>query len=135
MGGIPLAIPFMIADAAITAAQVATIAAQKFAKGEVDIKGKSHSHGGILAEIEGGESVINKKSTRKYKDLLEAINQDDQLRIMNAMNRDRKITVNGASDPFTRKIFEVLSKQHNYGEDNEYYYKQVGNTIFKERKG
>ena len=132
--GLPLAIPFMVADAAITAAQVGTIVAQKFAKGGIDIDGPSHARGGIAAEIEGGESVINKRSTSKYKGLLDAINQDDQIRIQDALNRDRKILITGGGDPYSKKMYELMKNTHNYGEDTEFYYKQVGNTIYKTRK-
>ena len=82
--GLPAAIPFMIADAALTAVQIGVIASQKFGEGEVDIHGPSHSRGGINAEIEGGESVINKRSTAKHRNLLEAINANDSASIANA---------------------------------------------------
>ena len=130
----PFGIAAMLASAALTATEIGIIRSQKFAKGDIDINGPSHAHGGIAAEIEGGESVINKRSTSKYKDLLRAINEDDQMRIMDAMGRDRKINVNGASDPFTRKMYELMKNQHNYGQDNSFYYKQVGNTLYKVRK-
>jgi len=43
------------------------------------LQGPSHAQGGIqtkFGEMEGGEAVINKKSTAKYWDLLSRINQD-----------------------------------------------------------
>lgn len=51
--------------------------------GEID--GKSHKQGGVKyysqdgknIELEGGEYVVKKKSTAKYYDLIEAINNDD----------------------------------------------------------
>ena len=65
-----------------TAAQVATIQSQKFAKGGL-LVGASHANGGIKTsvggqsvEFEGGEAVINKVSTAKHSALLSAINQD-----------------------------------------------------------
>ena len=115
-------------------AQASIAKNQKFAEGEIDIRGASHSRGGIAAEIEGGESVINKRSTSKYKGLLEAINQDDQTRIMDAMARDRKITLNGSGDPYNRKIYELMRSQERYGEDNEYYIQHKGNRTLKIRK-
>lgn len=63
--------------AASTAAQVATIASQKFAKGGI-LEGASHSQGGIqtpFGELEGGEAVINKNSTRMFAPLLSQINE------------------------------------------------------------
>jgi len=72
--------------AAQTAVQTGIIAAQKFAKGGlVDggvFEGASHAQGGIkfasggrIMEAEGGEAIINKRSTSMYKPLLSAINQ------------------------------------------------------------
>jgi chromosome segregation ATPase len=62
-----------------SASQVAMISAQKFAQGGV-LQGKSHARGGIPTidgqyEFEGGEAVINKRSTAKYGALLSSINQ------------------------------------------------------------
>lgn len=64
--------------AAMTAVQIATINAQKYANGGV-IQGKSHSQGGVKvlggqAEVEGGEFITNKVTTSKNVDLLEYIN-------------------------------------------------------------
>ena len=75
--------------AAMTAAQVAVIASQKFADGGIIEKfadggmvvGKSHAQGGEkfavggrVAELEGGEAVINKRSTAMFKGQLSAMN-------------------------------------------------------------
>lgn len=67
---------------AMGAAQVAIISAQinKLADGGLLI-GPSHSQGGMRVqgtniEVEGGEYVINKRSTRKYLPLLEQINAE-----------------------------------------------------------
>ena len=60
-----------------TAAQVAAISSQKFAKGGI-LKGASHANGGIktkFGELEGGEAVINKRSTSMFKPLLSALNE------------------------------------------------------------
>ena len=65
---------------ALGAAQVAIIASQptpKFAKGGIT-NGNSHANGGIptpYGELEGGEAVINKRSTRLFTPLLSAINE------------------------------------------------------------
>lgn len=65
---------------ATTAAQIATISSQKFAKGGI-IKGASHAQGGVkfshqgqIMELEGGEAVINKRSTAYFRDTLSRIN-------------------------------------------------------------
>lgn len=55
-------------------ANVLKINEVKFERGEVDIKGRRHSQGGIKAEIEGGESVINRAGTARSKQTLEMIN-------------------------------------------------------------
>jgi hypothetical protein len=64
------------ATAVATVAQIGVIASQKFAKGGV-LSGPSHAQGGIktsFGELEGGEAVINKNSTAKFKPLLSKIN-------------------------------------------------------------
>ena len=65
---------------ATTAAQVATISSQKYARGGL-LHGKSHAQGGIKGyvednpiELEGGETVINKRSSRLFARELSAIN-------------------------------------------------------------
>ena len=65
-----------------TAIQIATITKQmsKLADGGL-LSGKSHSQGGIPVgstgiEVEGGEYVVNKRSTAKYLPLLQQINEE-----------------------------------------------------------
>lgn len=58
-------------------------AATRYEEGGL-LTGKRHSQGGIKikelnAEVEGGEYVINRKSTIKYRPLIEAINKDDKV--------------------------------------------------------
>jgi hypothetical protein len=89
--GIPLAIATIaLMTGAFVAAKVKAFQAvndqkQSFGGGGY-IDGKSHTQGGRkyravdgggLVELEGGEYVTNKRSTDKYSDLLEAINNDD----------------------------------------------------------
>ena len=84
-----LAFGFSPFIAAMTAAQIAVIASQKFAKGGLIekfadggmVNGKSHAQGGEkfavggrVAELEGGEAVINKRSTAMFKGQLSAMN-------------------------------------------------------------
>ena len=66
--------------AATTAAQVAVIASQKYAKGGL-LRGASHENGGIKGhiegqnfEVEGGEYVVRKKVTRKHLPFLNWFN-------------------------------------------------------------
>jgi TP901 family phage tail tape measure protein len=42
-----------------------------------EIRGKSHTMGGVPIEAEGGEFVVRKKQYTKYKELVNAINRDD----------------------------------------------------------
>ena len=60
--------------AALGGAQVALISQQKFESGGYVI-GKRHSEGGVPIEVEGGEYVINRQATAKYRDILEHINE------------------------------------------------------------
>jgi hypothetical protein len=76
-----------IAETAIASAagvaQIATIAAQKYARGG-ELHGASHAQGGIKGniqghniELEGDEVVINKRSARKYRRALSWINSEN----------------------------------------------------------
>ena len=46
-----------------------------------EVGGRLHSEGGTIIEAERGEYVTNRKSTAKYKPLIEAINEDDFTRL------------------------------------------------------
>ena len=66
------------AQTAIIAKQIGAIKPVKYADGGL-IQGPSHAAGGVPVgntgiEVEGGEAVINKRSTAKYGPLLDAIN-------------------------------------------------------------
>ena len=76
LGLIP-AIPVNIATGVLGAVQLATVIAEplpKAARGRL-IKGKSHLQGGTIIEAEGGEAIINKRSTSMFAPLLSAINE------------------------------------------------------------
>ena len=119
MGGFPTALPFVIAQAAATAAQIGVITAQKFEEGGPVI-GQSHSRGGVPIEAEGGEYVINKRSTAKYTDLIQAINAGDQASIANAAMQNaafhdvwdrtgaKEIAVVSNNDPYIKKLYELM---------------------------
>jgi len=130
--GLPWGLIPAAAMAALGAVEIATIKSQTFAKGG-PVLGEPHSRGGVQLEAEGGEYIINKKSTGKYKNLIDAINQDDQVRIMDAMSRDRKIVISQV-DPYTQKMYDLMRSQPVYGEDNEFYYKHKGNMLIKTKK-
>jgi hypothetical protein len=90
LGSSPPPASFILAAAAgaAGAVQIASIAAQKFALGGIAqtggvLNGPSHEAGGIPFavggrvgfEAEGGEAIINKKSTSMFKPLLSRINE------------------------------------------------------------
>lgn len=87
--GTPLAAPKIALITTTGLAQIAAIASQKYALGGMIeefanggmVQGKSHAQGGEkfavggrVVELEGGEAVINKRSTAIYKPLLSQIN-------------------------------------------------------------
>ena len=84
LSGIPIVGPILggIAAASAVASGIANVkkitsTKPKFAKGGI-LSGRLHSEGGIdtpYGELEGGEAVINRKSTRMYAPLLSQINQ------------------------------------------------------------
>ena len=39
------------------------------------LKGSSHAQGGMVIEAEGGEAIINKRSTKMFAPILSAINE------------------------------------------------------------
>ena len=66
---------------ALIAAQIAKVKPVKYAEGGI-INGKSHSQGGERVgntniEVEGGEMVVSKKNTERYRDVLYKINSND----------------------------------------------------------
>jgi hypothetical protein len=72
--GMPFA-AFVAAQGAIEAAVVRSQPIPKFEKGGA-VKGKRHSEGGVIAELEGGEFVHNRKSVRKHANAITAIHED-----------------------------------------------------------
>lgn len=86
--GFPLGSVFAGVMAALGAVQVALIAKQisaikpiKYASGGI-ISGRSHAQGGVPVgntgiEVEGGEMVVSRKNTERYRDVLYKINSND----------------------------------------------------------
>lgn len=75
------AIAAPLAGLAIQAAMEKII--PKFESGAVDINGRLHTRGGELVEIEGGESVINRRGTSQNKRLLQMINAGEKFNVVN----------------------------------------------------
>jgi hypothetical protein len=124
--------------AATTAAQIAIIAAQKFAEGG-EIFGKSHAEGGTMVEAERGEYIVKKQSTSKYKGLIEAINEDNPMRIAEEIrNRNFHTVWGGVSeqlshisrqDPYTRMMYELMRN------DVKIYQDSNGDTVVRKADG
>jgi len=110
-------IPLAAITGALGLVQIGLIASQKFAEGG-EIEGRPHSRGGELIEAEGGEFMINKLSTSKYKGLIKAINEDDKMAIAEELrNRNFHLVWGGANeqlkssarqDPYTRMMYELM---------------------------
>lgn len=66
---------YVAAQGAIEAAVVRSQPVPKFEKGGA-VKGKRHSEGGVLAELEDGEFVHNRKSVKKHANAITAIHED-----------------------------------------------------------
>ena len=125
--GFPITFAFSPIVAAMTAAQIAVIASQKFAKGGMIEKfanggmvvGKSHAQGGEkfavggrVAELEGGEAVINKRSTAMFK---------GQLSAMNAAGGGVKFADGGLMNmpSFAQSQFSAIGQQNMMGAVNQ----------------
>ena len=68
---------------------------RKLAEGGL-LSGPSHAMGGVPVgntgiEVEGGEAIINKKSSKKYRNLLDAINADGNGGKHTIANADKKV--------------------------------------------
>jgi hypothetical protein len=108
----PFVIPLIIAQ---TIAQIALISAQKFAKGGFTGKGSRRDETGerVAGVVHENEFVIDKKKTKKYRPLLEAIHRDDKLAIASALNNstviwDKTAQVMNRQDPFTEKMYQLM---------------------------
>ena len=82
----PLGLALAISAGVLGATQIGIIASQKFADGGI-IDGASHADGGVKvfggrAELEGGEMIINKRSTALYSSVLHEINNDKTGKLM-----------------------------------------------------
>lgn len=74
----PASYALAAAVGALGAIEIATISSQKYAQGGI-IEGKAHKDGGVKvlggrAEVEGGEMIVNKKTTTMNTDMLYFIN-------------------------------------------------------------
>ena len=65
---------------------------QKFGSGG-EVMGKKHSQGGQLIEAEGGEFVVKASQYAKYKELVNAINNDKMNKEWQSVNRDLSVSL------------------------------------------
>lgn len=73
------------------------------------LKGKRHSQGGIPIEAEDGEYFINRRSSAKYKPLLEAINRDDKLYFNRTiLNKIPAVTASGFDIDSSKRLGEIV---------------------------
>jgi hypothetical protein len=124
-------VPLIIAQ---TLAQVALIASQKFAKGGFTGKGRKKDETGerVAGIVHENEFVLNKKTTKKYRPLIEAIHKDDKAAIMRAVNGtphsdvwSRANELLARQDPFTEKMYNLMK------ETPVTYFDSYGNTVLK----
>lgn len=87
--GQPIAYVIAAAVAATLAVQIATIKAQKFAKGGWTGEGRERDETGerIAGIVHEKEFVTRKGPASKYREVLEAINRDDKAAIYNSFNK------------------------------------------------
>jgi len=70
--GFPAAVPLTAFLSALSVAQIAMVASQKYGKGGL-VTGASHYNGGVPVELEGGEFIMSKKATTGNEAVLYAI--------------------------------------------------------------
>lgn len=93
VAGVPLAIAAIglmwgaFAAAKVKAFQLAKESVPQYGDGG-EVGGRLHKDGGTLIEAEKGEYVTNRRSTEKYRELIEAINYDNEKGIMDYLLKD-----------------------------------------------
>lgn len=124
----PTAIPFLAALAIETAAQIAVINAQKFAKGKIDIRGGVEGKDSIPALLTPRESVINVKGTMKYPTVLQAIN-DDRLDEHLTKVYLPKIIAKKKGGDFAENLANVLNNSNIFDDYRLYKETKRGNKL------
>lgn len=117
-----------VALGALQAGLVASRPLPKFRKGVLDIQGPSHERGGILAEIEGHESIMTANETRNFMPTLKAIRENSiDPEVLNQVAQ-------GKGSQVHNNIVEVPRDQFVWDEDGFSYYMNRKN-ITVQRKG
>ena len=98
------------------------------------IGGKRHSQGGTVIEAEHGEYVINRNSASKYRNLIEAVNNDNKLELnkiyLNGVKGQvLKTNVSIDDSKYLKGIYERLDKDKKTVEySNGYRIEKIGNV-------
>ena len=118
--------PFIVASAALTAAQIGIIASQKFAEGGSGLlddsggmlSGRMHSQGGVnlgdIGEAERGEyfGIINRGMAKKYGDelpmIFDSLNNGAFHEVWSRGRARNNIVMQ--NDPYTRMMYEAMMK-------------------------
>lgn len=118
VAGVPLAIAAIglmwgaFAAAKVKAFQLAKESVPKYGDGG-EVGGRLHKDGGTLIEAEKGEYVTNRRSTSKYRDLIEAINYDNETAIMDYLLKEvLDGTGVGVSEESQRKTMLFMQEHH-----------------------
>ena len=135
--GVPLAVALIAtmftAFAAAKTMAMKTAGVNKFEEGGW-IGGKRHSQGGTLIEAEHGEFMINRNSASKYRNLIEAVNDDNKLELnkiyLNGVKGQvlkAKVSLDDSEDlKAIRKALETKGKTVEYS--NGYRIERIGNV-------
>jgi len=121
--------------AALAGAQLAAIIATpipKFRRGgevlEGMIRGNSHERGGVVIEAEGGEYIMNKNVTGKYRPIMEALNAGDLSKVVQLSLPILPRTSSGGSVRMKDKRLDMMLEEMQYISS----YIQQGNRYGKE---
>ena len=108
----PVQIALSVIQGILTAAQVAVIKSQKFAKGVLDLKGRgTGTSDEIPAMLSRGESVMTAKETHEFYPYLKAMKEGKfpklQMELMNDFSKLQGITNNNLSYDNSKEIREL----------------------------
>lgn len=120
--GPPTSTALAIIAGALGAVQLATASAAKFAKGGL-LEGPSHNDGGVpimvnggrLIEAEGGEFIINKKSTANNIDLIKQINENPNVKFQDGgmVPSTKSLNANLVSSVTKQPVNSLISDTQN----------------------
>lgn len=143
LGVAALQIAAIIGTIAAMTAQAKTVKAEKGildinseklnSKGQ--IKGRRHSEGGVMIEAEGGETIVSRANTSKYKTILEKIHEDTittgQLSNINSYlnNKQNLFTLPKIETPYIFNISKPSVKIIDENKDVVFQLKSLRNDL------